>query len=307
MSLSKSILRWTLVGGVALGVVTFLVGPSRVGAAIDQVRTSLIEATEDLVDDPVALRRQLAELAEEYPARVAEVQGELAAVESQIRQIQHSRDVAERVVAMTGDDLQKLRALAETAADGRRTVSLRTGRASVASEQALGEAQRIRTIREAYRDRAASDGQQLAMLETQRDRLQQILDKLQHEQIRFQSRMWQLDGQIDAIARNDRLIELTKQQQEILAEYDRFGRVGNLDQLESRIAQIRAEQDARLESLASGGGHDYEFAAEENLANERSGLIDPFADLDETDGSTAIDDPMEGSLSPSRREPVVRR
>jgi len=83
--------------------------------------------------------------------------------------------------------------------------------------------------------------------------------------------------------------------------------VGNLDQLESRIAQIRAEQDARLESLASGGGHDYEFAAEENLANERSGLIDPFADLDEADGSSAVDDPMDGTLSPSRREPVVRR
>ncbi|MGA1709216.1 MAG: hypothetical protein ACO4CI_11070, partial [Phycisphaerales bacterium] len=191
---------------------------------------------------------------------------------------EHSSEVAQRVVAMTGEDLLKLRELVDGSST--RTVSLRTGGAAVTSERALAEAQRIRGVREAYRDRAASETQQLAMLQGQRDRLQEILDKLQGEHRRFEARVWQLDQQIDAIARNDRLIELTKQQQEILAEYDRFGKVGNLDQLEGRLAQLRAEQEARLETLSKGRAGDYEAAAEDHLAGEKSGLWDPFEDLD---------------------------
>lgn len=278
MPFTKSILRWTLIGGLGVGVATIVVGPARVGAAFDQVRNSLIEVTDDFIEDPVALRRQLAELAEEYPTRIAEVQGELAAVARQISQLEHSSEVARRVVAMTGDDLLKLRELVDGTST--RTVSLRTGGAAVTSERALAEAQRIRGVREAYRDRAASETQQLTMLQGQRDRLQEILDKLQGEHRRFEARVWQLDQQIDAIARNERLIELTKQQQEILAEYDRFGKVGNLDQLEGRLAQLRAEQEARLETLSKGRAGDYEAAARDHLAEEQAGIWDPFDDLD---------------------------
>ena len=179
---------------------------------------------------------------------------------------------------MTGDDLLKLRGLVD--GNSARTVSLRTGGAAVTSDRALAEAQRIRGVREAYRERAASETQQLAMLQGQRDRLQEILDKLQGEHRRFEARVWQLDQQIDAIARNERLIELTKQQQAILAEYDRFGKVGNLDQLEGRLAQLRAEQEARLETLSNGRAGDYEAAARNNLAEEQAGIWDPFEDLD---------------------------
>lgn len=308
MPFTRSILRWSLIGGLGLGAVTFLVGPGRVAAAFDQVRTSLIDVTDDLIEDPVALRRQLADLAEQYPHRIAEVKGELASVNRQIDQLEHSHEVARRVVSMTGDDLLELRALLDGDTASGRMVALKTGGAAVTADRALAEARRVRGVREAYRDRAASDAQQIAMLQGQRDRLEEILGKLESEHRRFGAKVWQLDQQIDAISRNERLIELTKQQEAILAEYDRFGSVGNLDQLEGRLAQLRAEQEARLEALTSGSRHDYEAIAADRIADEQAGLWDPFEDLD-LDGMDESPDGTQGPMvdRPDMTSPLARR
>lgn len=299
MGITKSVLRWGLIGAVSLGGITLLVGPERVGAGIDRLRTGLLEATEHWIDDPAALRRQLADLAEQYPVRIAEVQGELATIHEQLRRVQHDHEVARRVVAMTGDDLARLRPLIDDPQAHRGSlVSLRSGAAAVSPDRALAEAQRIRTVRESYRDRALADEQQIALLGSQRDRLEEILGKLQQEHGRFEARLWQLDRQIDAIARNERLIELTRQQQAVLAEYDRFGRVGNLDQLEGRLAQLRATQEARLETLArgSGSGRTYEDAATAALAEERVAAWDPFEGLDDPAPANPIDRRGDGPL-----------
>jgi phage shock protein A len=286
MGITRGILRWGLIGAVGLGAVAWFVGPERVSAGFDRLRSGVRSATEHWIDDPAALRRQLADLAEQYPHRIAEVRGELASVERQLQQIDHERDVARRVVAMAEEDLETLRPLVESPREHRgRLVSLRSGGAAVSPERALAEAQRIRTVRDSYRDRAVAGNQQTDLLGTQRDRLAEILAKLQQEQTRFEARLWQLDRQIDAIARNERLIELTKQQQAILAEYDRFGRVGNLDQIEGRLAQLRAKQDARLESLSRSSGSSYEQAAEERISQERASRQDPFEGLGKEDPS----------------------
>ncbi len=291
MGMTRTILRWGLIGAVGVGALTWLVGPERVTAGFEQLRSGVRNATEHWIDDPAALRRQLADLAEQYPDRIAEVRGELASVERQLQQITHEQDVARRVVAMAEQDLDTLRPLIDAPQEHRRRlVSLRSGGAAVSADRALAEAQRIRTVRDSYRDRAHAGEQQLQLLGTQRDRLSEILAKLQQEQTRFEARLWQLDRQIDAIARNERLIELTQQQQAILAEYDRFGRVGNLDQLEGRLAQLRAKQDARLDSLARGSGGNYEQAAEERIAEERAAGWDPYEGLDDESDPDSIEE-----------------
>ena len=72
------------------------------------------------------------------------------------------------------------------------------------------------------------------MLEIQKARLGEVHNKLTDEYASFETKMWQLDRQIDAIERNDRLIEMTEQLQATLASYDKWGDVGNLKQIESK-------------------------------------------------------------------------
>jgi predicted nucleic acid-binding Zn-ribbon protein len=279
-SLSRTVLRWGLIGAVGTGGVVYLIGPERVWAAVDQARSSAREFTDDLVDDPVALRRQLQNLAARYPERIAEVAGELAEIDQQRAQLSHDAEVARRVVALTMADLDELRlAVAET--DARpfesRVVSIRVSGRVVALDDAREEARRIATIRGTYQDRLAGDEMQREFLATQHVRLSEILEKLESEHTRYETKLWQLDRQIDAIARNDRLIDMTKEQQALLSEYDKFGDVGSLDQLEAKLAELRTVQEAQLQTLAKRGVRsDYEERARSGLQVESyDPLFDP--------------------------------
>lgn len=281
-SLSRTVLRWGLIGAVGTGGVVYLIGTERVWAAVDQARSSAREFTDDLVDDPVALRRQLRNLAARYPERIAEVAGELAEIAQQRAQLSHDAEVARRVVALTNQDLNELRlAVAET--DARpfesRIVSIRVSGRVVALDEAREEARRIATIRATYQDRLVGDEMQREFLATQHDRLSDILDKLESEHTRYETKLWQLDRQIDAIARNDRLIDMTKEQQALLSEYDKFGDVGSLDQLEAKLAELRTIQEAQLQTLAKRGVRsDYEDRARSGLDLESyDPLFDPPA------------------------------
>src|SRR5262249_5356248 len=86
-----------------------------------------------------------------------------------------------------------------------------------------------------------------------------------------------LDRQIDSIERNERLIDMTKEQQAMLAEYDKFGEVGNLGQLEAKLAELRTVQEAQLEALSKAGiPSDYEQRAKSEIADEQWRERDPF-------------------------------
>ena len=271
-SMSRCILRWGLIGAAGLGALAFIVGPDRLAAGFDQARSHVQTLAEDLVEDPVALRRQLAGLAEKYPDRIAEVRAELAEIDRQVSKLEEDKEVARRVVAMTTDDLAGIRvAVLEAGSTHSEThpVSIRVGGRQVDVDGARQEARRIGAIRATYQDRLATDETQLEFLSTQRDRLGEILTKLEEEHGRYQAKLWQLDRQIDAIARNDRLIEMTKEQQAILADYDKFSEVGSLDQLESKLAELRTIQEAQLQTLATRSGHDdYEADAREALRSD---------------------------------------
>jgi chromosome segregation ATPase len=293
--ITRGILRWGLIGGLAIGGLTLLVGPERVCAGLSQIRMKAQNVVDQCVDDPVALRRQLEQLAGEYPERIAEVRGELAAVETQVSQFTRDSDVARRVVALTTQDLGELRQLVARAEaevkTGTRPVALRFDGVKLDITEAYTEARRINSVRESYRDRLACNDQQMNLLTQQKQRLTDILAKLEQEFSTFQAQLWQLDRQIDAIERNERLIEMTREMEATLADYGKFEKVGNLRQLEAKLKELQTYQQAQIEALEKRGIHgDYENKAKYELeaGDSANPMDDPFRDLDQP--STPADD-----------------
>lgn len=287
---SRCILRWGLISGLALGGVTLLVGPERVAAGLSCVRAKAQSMVDSVSDDPMVLRRQLVELGEEYPGRIAAVRTEIAEVDKQITEFAEDCEVSERVVAMTTDDLTELKTLitrASAVAD--KPVFIRFEGIRFDLNQAVGEASHIKQIRLNYSDRLATNNQQLNVLHQQKARLGEILNKLTDEFGTYQTQMWQLDRQIDAIQRNDRLIEMTEELQATLASYDRWGNVGNLKQLESKLAHLARIQQAQIDQLtAQSARTSYEERARLDLDGEP---VDPvqeiFKDLEELPAAEA--------------------
>lgn len=266
---SKGLLRWGLVSAAIVGGTTILVGPERVAAGFDQVRTMASHVFEDFVDDPVALRRQLQGLADQYPDRIAEVRGEIAQIDIQLDQLNHDNEVADRVVALTSDDLEEIRVAvvdAEVSMQAGQKVAIRRGSFKVNLNQARSEARRIAGIKANYQDRLSSNDQQITLISNQRERLTEILGQLENEYGQFEEKLWVLDRQIDAIERNDRLITMTEEQQAILQDYEKLGKVGNLRQLESKLEELRITQEAQLQALEKHGvKSDYERRAREDI------------------------------------------
>jgi chromosome segregation ATPase len=284
MCITRCILRWGLVAALALGGVTLLVGKERVAAGLAMVRGKAQAVVDRCVDDPVALRRQLEGLAGQYPDRISEVRGEIAEVDHQLAQFTRDVGIAQRVVAMTTDDLGQLKDLVARAEDSAkstaRPVSIRFGGVKFDIEQAYSEARRINTVRGTYQDRIAHDNTQINFLTQQKDRLTEILNKLETEYSTFQAQLWQLDRQIDAIERNDRLIALTEEQQATLKSYEKFGKVGSLKQVEAKLAELRAKQEAQLDFLSKQGVHaDYENKAAYEM-DSADANVNPFDEFE---------------------------
>ncbi len=296
---SRFIVRWGIIGGLAVGGITLLVGPQRVMACIDQLRQEANSVVENLVDDPIALRRQLDDLASQYPKRIAEVRGEIARLNQQLEQFVRDERIAVRVIELTADDLSVLSDLVENA----ETTTVQNNAKPIwfngvryDLDGAYTEGRRIQTVRGNYEDRLSSDHRQMELMKEQKVRLVSILEKIEHEHETYRTQLWQLDREIDAIERNDHIIVMVEQQQETLSGFDRFGSAGNLDQVRARLAEIRTVQESTILALTeTGTGSDYEtrarFDASENLfespftqsAKKNSAFEDsgPYALLDE--------------------------
>ncbi|MBC8201602.1 MAG: hypothetical protein H8E86_06090 [Planctomycetes bacterium] len=269
---SRFIVRWGIIGGLAVGGITLLVGPQRVMACIDQLRQEANTVVENLVEDPVALRRQLDDLAKQYPKRIAEVRGEIARLDQQLEQFIRDERISIRVVQLTTADLEVLRELvddAQATTTTRGTPSIRFEGIRYDLEGAYSEGRRIRTVKANYEDRLASDRRQMELMGEQKTRLVSILEKIEHEHETYRSQLWQLDREIDAIERNDHIIAMVEQQQETLSSFDRLGSVGNLDQVRSRLAEIRTVQESTILALTdTGTGSDYETRARFDTSDE---------------------------------------
>jgi chromosome segregation ATPase len=233
----------------------------------------------------VALRAQIRDLAAQYPRRIGEVRGDLAQLKEQQAQLNRDLAVSQRVVSMADGDLDKLStalghaqtALIQNAGFGVETsdtvqhkVVIVFKNEKLEVEQAQVKSNQIAATRNAYAQRAADIQRDLGYLGQQERQLTQLLTKLEAEQTSFQTQMFDLDRQIDAISRNDRMIEILKDRQDTLNEQSRY-RAASLDQITSKLADIRARQEATLDSLARAAEHfSYEDAAKAQLDREKA-------------------------------------
>jgi len=283
MTVCKSIFRWTLIGGLTMAGITVLIGPERVIAAFDTVQGQAGLVVDQYInaDEARSLRNRLQSLAAEYPDRIKQVRTELAKVQAESHRFDREIDVAQRVVKMTDADLEQLAHRVRNAeGSGITQVSLTVDGSTVDIDKAYREGRRIRSVRETYRERLVSDERQIDLLRAQSERLQDLLERMEGEFADYRAQAWQLDRQIDAIERNERLIALTERQQATLHAFETPGQEDNLRQIEDRLAEMRVVQESTLQALANEERTlDYEAVAEQ-AAWSGSTSTDPFADFD---------------------------
>lgn len=281
MCMGKSIVRYGVITALAGGAAVLVAGPDRVGAILHQTREKINTTIDANIKDPVALRSQLRSLEKEYPERIGEVRGDLAELREQKSQLERDLEVSRRVVALAEADLSQIQPLlAKAEATTTQVAGVSTnvsmnasGNApmpvvrvvfaneSMSMDEAYAKAQRMQQVRGAYASRAADIEHDLGYIGQQEQRLGELLTQLETEHASFQTQIWDLDRQIDAISRNERLIEVMKDREETIEQHSRY-RAASLEQLQSRFAEIRTKQEATLQSLAKARtGVNYEDRA----------------------------------------------
>jgi DNA repair ATPase RecN len=260
--------------GAAIGGALLIAGPGRTAAVIGQMHGEVMQIIDDNVDDPVALRAQLRDLEAEFPGRISQVREDLSETREQIHQLHREQAICERVVEMARGDLGGLQPLVNEATALR--VSSGNPRIAVVSwddrvysyDRARSQITQMEQTILSYTNRAADATHDLAYLEQQELRLSELLTQLENERAEFQSQILQLSRQVDAIARNERLIEMIEKRKRTIEECSRYD-VISLDQITSRLASKRAEQEAELDMLAnSQRGMDYEEMARVDIGRE---------------------------------------
>lgn len=263
MCFVKGLVRYGLIAGLVAGAGVVVAGPERVSALLTQTHDSIHAQIDKCVKDPVALRAQLRKLEGQYPARIAEVRGDLAELRTQIGQLNRDRDVNGRAMELAAADLNSLQSMLAKAENLRGSTNavltsseenapvfaVRFAGETLGLDQAHSKLNAIEQHSAAFAQRVADIDRDLGYLAQQETRLATLLDQLETEQGQFQSQLWQLDRQVDAIARNDRMIEMMSKRQNTIDKHSRY-RAESLDQVNVRVADIRARQEAQLESLS---------------------------------------------------------
>ncbi len=273
MCIGKTIVRVGVIGALATGATVLVAGPERVMALAGQARHAVVRTIDRNIKDPVALRSQLRSLEAEYPKRITSVRSDLVELQGQFAALERDRDVARKVVEMAGGDLSAMRDLLAQADSARNEspsaiINVRFGGRTLSLDQAFARATQINNTVNVYSTQVASAERDIALLGQQRQRLEEMLAGLETERAQFQVQVWQLDGQIEMIARNDKLIEMVEARQKTLDTYSRYEAV-SLDQVTQKMNSIRAEQESRLQSLMNQEhSTDYQKAAEAMLDTE---------------------------------------
>lgn len=265
----KTVVRGVVITALAGGVLVAVAGPHRVHALIHQTRDGVNQALDSMIDDPVALRQQIRELEAEYPEKIAEVRGDLSEVQTQIAQLSREKQVATKVVQLAQLDLDSFDAQLTRARDTQSNnpgaivrVAFDSGSRPLELDDAYARREQIGQTRDLYAGRVQDLTTDLGYLNDQESQLSELLTKLETEQAEFQSKLYQLDAQIDSISRNERLIGMMEDRQATIDEHSRF-KAHSVEQLNGRLTQIRNEQRARLESISrKEKGRDYVNEAE---------------------------------------------
>ncbi|MCK4871639.1 MAG: hypothetical protein KAS72_02830 [Phycisphaerales bacterium] len=248
----KGLVRYSVIGGLCLGGVTLLVGPQRVAAVFDQARFTVIQMIDSNIDDPIILRRQLQSLQEKYPQRIEEVEADLAAVAKDIADLEYDTDVAVRTVALVDHDLARLTQLIQMAEakqqSGTQLVSIRYNSKRLRMPEAYAKSAQVQGFRDFCAQRAEDNHTHTGYLQQQEDRLEALLVQLRSEYTQFQSQLWQLDNQIAAIDRNERLIQKLEERERKYGTDANYQMV-SLEQLHARLAELRDEQERQLAAI----------------------------------------------------------
>ncbi len=255
-----------------------LMGKHRTHAVVNEIQDNLLESIDAHLDNPALMRSQLRELEQEYPERIAQVQGDLAEIRHEIKQLEREVQISERVVTLADQDLNRLGTQVSAQVpmeSGTRLVSVRLDGEPYTADGAQTRLERIRATRGAYASRAADARHDLGYLEKQAVRLEELLAKLQGEQTEFRTQVMGLNRQIDAIARNERLISLLEKRNLTIEECSQYETV-SLHQITSRLDEIKGRQEAALDLLSTEEhATDYEDLARQQLASEE--LSEPDA------------------------------
>jgi chromosome segregation ATPase len=267
MPLLKTVIRCAIGTAVVAGAVALIAGPQRTRVMVDKAHGAILNEIDSHIDDPSALRSQLRELEEQYPERISDLRGDLAQLSEQLRQVEREKAISERVVALTARDMETLGPLVSQAELARleaapgQVVAVRFEGTTLPLDEAAKRAAQIQRTRAVYATRSADAARDIGYLKQQQTRLSALLTQLEAERAEFRSQVWQLDRQVDAIARNDRLIELMDKRQKTIDECSRYEGV-SLDKLHAKMAEVRSRQEAELEMLANDQQRlDYEDVA----------------------------------------------
>jgi chromosome segregation ATPase len=285
MAFSKTIVRVGVISALAAVAGLAIVGPVRARLLVDKVGNNINSVVDSCIDDPAALRAQIRELESQYAPRIAAVRTDLAQLRKQSAELRREQQVAQRVVDLAQADLNKLHGmlaqaqnLTETQASIASAASYRDetdepsteirinfNNESLTLDQAITKTTRVEQVVATYTARQAEIDRDLGYMGEQEKRLADLGDKLEAERAEFQTQLAALDHQIDAIARNDRLITIMEKRQETIDNNSRY-EAGSLENLKGRLAEMRTKQEAQLESLGKGGvTENYEAKAKIDL------------------------------------------
>ena len=253
--IGKTVVRGVVITALAGGVLVAVAGPQRAHAVFNQTRGVITTVIDDNIQDPILLRAQVKKLEAQYPGKIAEVRSDLSEVQTQIAQLEREMQIATKVISLASNDLnivdtQIAQARVAQSANPGAIVRISFNNKPVDLDNAYAKRQEIERTQGLYANRATDLNIDLGYLNDQESQLADLLDRLVGEQSEFQAKLYQLDAQIDTIARNDRLIEMMEDRQDTIDAHSRF-QANSLDQLNGRLSNIRTEQRARLEAISN--------------------------------------------------------
>lgn len=276
MAIVKTVIRLGVIGGLATGAAVVVAGPHRVAALAGQARQHVINTIDSRIDDPVVLRSQLKQLEQQYPARIAEVASAIAQLDAQAGEIRWEQQYTERAIEFAMADREHLRNLLAEADAARASqpyavINVRFDNRAIPLEQAYARAAQVNQTIAAFHSRADAAAQTLELLSVERERMTDLLAKLETERADFQSQLVVLDSRIDSLARKERMVEMVEKRRRSLDNMDRFASVHSFNQVMTNLSKAEAEIEARFQNVAHQEvGTDYESRAKAMLNAENA-------------------------------------
>ena len=278
---------------------------------VHQTRANFVSVIDENIEDPIMLRAQIKNLEAQYPQKIAEVRSDLTEVQTQIAQLDRELQVATKVVSLAAMDLETV---SDQLTQARYTqesnpgaiVRVSLNNRAVDLDDAYAKRNQIQNTRDMYAARATDLSTDLGHLNDQEQQLSDLLERLESERSEFQAKLFQLDAQIDTIARNERLIDMMEDRQDTIDAHSNF-QANSLDQLNGRLSSIRTEQRARLEAIA-GRDSDKNYVDEAEFLIDQEGLVTEYENSQKSLSPSQVRgftiDPQVIEIAPQTKKPA---